>query len=233
MNVKINNTSANLETLTYAQLKAMVPVVEDKLPTYKQLMGMNPETLFTAEDGGMEITVYTNGCYTAAKGDSVTVYSVDRCRKITYHFDGGETMDVPESEYADGTWWMPLMLVADYRLEDSAEHRESYQVGFNYTFDEGNADWVKELSVPDFATQMEEQEKEEVLEMLHQKRLGLLEGALADLTEKQFSVVKLYFMENQTQQQIASQLGVNRKAVAQMLQRAAARMKKYFEKNLV
>lgn len=233
MNIVANNTGKDVATLTFAQLKAMVPGTKDngKLPSYKKLMEMRPEVLLAAEDGDLMITVYSNGYYIASRNGYVTVYSVDRCSSIEYRFDDGSSMIVPESEYEDGSWLMPLNLVADHRLEDSANHRESYNHEFSI---EGNGsnDWTEELSVPDYATQIEFQELEELIEELHQKRLGLLEEAMAKLTERQSQVVELYFRKGMSQRQVAAELGIGNTTVQAALEGAMKKLKKYIEKNM-
>ena len=232
MNIVKNNTGKDVAALTFAQLKAMVPGTKEigKLPSYKKLMEMKPEVLLAAEDGDLRITVYRNGYYTASRNGYVTVYSVDRCSSIEYHFDDGSSMTVPESEYADGSWLMPLSLVADHRLEHSADCRADYQAEF--AADTIGTERRSELSVPDYATQMELQELEELIEELHQKRLGLLEEALDCLAKRQRQVVELYFHKNMKQSEIAKELGISNPTVKESLDSAIRKMKKFFEKNI-
>lgn len=232
MIIVTNNTGKDVAALTFAQLKAMVPGTKEmgKLPSYKKLMEMKPEVLLAAEDGELMVTVYSNGYYTASRNGYVTVYSVDRCSSIEYRFDDGSSMTVPESEYADGSWLMPLSLVADHRLEHSADCRADYQAEF--TADTIGTERRSELSVPDYATQMELQELEDLLEKIHQKRLWLLEEAMQKLTDRQSQIVELYFRQGLSQRQVAAELGVANTTVQSALEGAVKKLKKYIEKNI-
>ncbi len=231
MNITVNNTNKNVATLTFAELKAMVPGTgKEKLPKVKKLKESKAAVLFTAEDAGMVITVYANGYYTAAKNGFITVYAVDRCSSIEYHFDDGTSMTVPESEFADGCWLMPLSLVADHRLEDSSNHRESYMAAF--TADTIGTETRQELAVPDYVTQLEMEELERGLVLLHQKRVGLLGEAIAHLAKRQRQVVDMYFNQDMTQSEIASALGLSNPTVKESLDSAIRRMKTFFEKNI-
>lgn len=83
-----NNTTRNLETLTYAELKNLVPETpKGKMPTPKKLE--TEEVLFTERVDGADITVLKNGyvIYTVTDDNGKphrTVYSVHRCSRIVF-----------------------------------------------------------------------------------------------------------------------------------------------------
>ena len=88
MKIIANRSTLNLVTLTYGQLKSLLPSTRGiKLPTEKALRSKEP--LFIVTDDGAQVNVYEDGFLAYLKRDDTgklraTVYAVDRCDHITY-----------------------------------------------------------------------------------------------------------------------------------------------------
>ena len=89
MKIIENNTSVNPCTLTYAELKKLVPsTTGQKLPTAKRLKETG-QILFSVQDGATLITIYQNGFLAFTQPDETaklrtTVFAVDRASQIIY-----------------------------------------------------------------------------------------------------------------------------------------------------
>lgn len=231
MNIRINNINENLKTLTFRHLKKMMPGTgKRKLLTYKALSRLNPQIAFEVEENGLLLTVYENGYFTCEKEEHVTVYAVDRCNCIKYRFDDGTSMTVEEDEYADSSWFFPLSVIGDQRLEDNFMHRESYQEVFSYSSDVESFDFINELSVPDYPTQLEEKEQEESFNLRHKQMISFLETAFKELTDKQKKCIELHFGQNKTYREIGKILGIDHAAVVRSVQGGIKKLQKLSKK---
>lgn len=157
----MKNSSINPATLTYRQLKELVPEAPRKKMTAKKLEG--EEILFTAHVDGADITIYKNGFlkYTVIDDGGKphnTVYSVHRCKQIVfqmgfseeerqeawdcsgmanavaYRFIDGKLVKlhyIYEKEYLDLPWWFPIVTICEERMRHNADSREEYRTEFS------------------------------------------------------------------------------------------------------
>lgn len=158
----------NTKTLTYRELKALVPEAPRAKMTAKKLE--NEAALFSEHVDGAEITIYTNGYLTYTKTDDhgkphTTTYSVHRCNRIVFQvgfskeereeaWDSSALADevayrlidgqltklhiIKEDRYLDGPWWMPICVVCEERMRHNENSREEYRTEFS--IDGGSVD---------------------------------------------------------------------------------------------
>lgn len=238
----------NLSTLTYRQLKELVPEFTGKSMTAKQLE--EEEVLFTESIDYAKVTIYKNGCLvysvpgTEGKTRS-TVYTVHRCNKIrfkmgfskeeykeawtigncqiTYKMIDGQLMKiqtVSETEYLDEIWWMPIVTICEERLGRNQERRESGKVSLSV--EEGDEDLDPALVEPDFLeTMIKAEDKAE-----NHRRLT---EALKTLTEVQRKTILLYYSRpGMTERMVADILGVKQQSVHDNIIAALKKLRKNF-----
>ena len=160
MKIIENNTSVNPATLTYAELKKLVPnTTGQKLPTAKRLKETG-EILFSVQDGTTLITIYQNGFLAFTQPDETaklrtTVFAVDRASQIVYkcgcskeEYDEGWEFGsckvgykmekggmvrlhiVPEAEFANAHWTFPISHICEERLLHNGDSREQSHIEF-------------------------------------------------------------------------------------------------------
>ena len=219
---------------SYKELKALVGNTKklDKFPTEKALRESEEEIVFDGDAAGAHFTIYQNGLFIYSRGRHATVYAVDRCGEIEYPCvyadEGGVNvtagckhrvktgrdgqkhliMIVPETEYMDGSWVMPLDVVGSHRLDHNADSREESHSDFSLNND--GADWESKA---------EEQEEE-----LRRK----LEEAKKKLADKQREVIQHAFYEdpNQTQAEMAKKMNCSQPMVHKHLDAALKNLRK-------
>ena len=195
---------------SYKELKALVGNTKklDKFPTEKALRESEEEIVFDGDAAGAHFTIYQNGLFIYSRGRHATVYAVDRCGEIEYPCvyadEGGVNvtagckhrvktgrdgqkhliMIVPETEYMDGSWVMPLDVVGSHRLDHNADSREESHSDFSLNND--GADWESKAITPDFTDVQEAEEQEEELRRK-------LEEAKKKLADKQREVIQHAF----------------------------------------
>lgn len=254
MKIIINNTNVNPETLTYAELKKLVPSTEGmKLPTAKKLK-KDGEILFAVQNGENLITIYTNGFLAFTQPDEMakprtTVFAVDRAKQIIYKFscskeeyeEGWEfgscqiayKVDkhgmirmhiIPESEYEDCPWTFPICHICGERLMHNGDSREESHIEFVW----GDESWDNALWEPDFVdTRMQEEEEEEHSRWEHETLLA----AKDTLTDTQRRTLELYYGNGgMTEATVAEILGTSQQNVHKNIAAAIRKLKKYFEK---
>ena len=254
MKIIINNANVNPATLTYAELKKLVPSTDgQKLPTAKRLKETG-EILFSVQDGATLITIYQNGFLAFTQPDETaklrtTVFAVDRASRIVYkcgcskeeYDDGwefgsckvGYKMEkggmvrlhiVPEAEFANAHWTFPISHICEERLMHNGDSREQSHIEFNLD----DESWDSALVEPDFVeTRMKEEEDEERRRWEH----DMLEAAKATLTDVQRRTIDLYYgYGGMTEASVAELLGTSQQNVHKNLAAAIRKMKKFFEK---
>ena len=257
MKIIINNSSINPITITYRELKALLPSTEGKkMPTAKKLKE-NGEILFSVQDGRTLTTVYKNGFLAFTQLDEVaklrtTVFAIDRCKQIIYKFG------CSDDEY-EGAWeessdemkigyriengcLVKLHIISETVYADShwlfpvthiCEERLCHngdvreQSHIEYNF--GDENWENALVEENFVDKMErEQEEEEKAKWEHET----LEAAKAILTDIQRRTIDLYFGYGGTTEAIvAGLLGTSQQNVHKNLAAALKKIKKFFEKS--
>lgn len=157
----LNEAKINLTTLTYRQLKELVPETPRGKMTAKKLEGK--EILFEEMVHGARIRIFKNGYLTYTKFSENgtphgTVYSVHRCKQIVFQVgfsteernegwdysaladeisyrivDGQLTRFniVKEKHYIDGPWWSPIAIICEERIRHNADSREEYNTAFS------------------------------------------------------------------------------------------------------
>lgn len=255
MKIIENNTSVNPCTLTYTELKKLVPsTTGQKLPTAKRLKETG-QILFSVQDGATLITIYQNGFLAFTQPDETaklrtTVFAVDRASQIIYkcgcskeeYEDGwefgsckvGYKMEkggmvrlhiVQEAEFANAHWTFPISHICEERLMHNGDSREQSHIEFNLD----DESWDSALVEPDFVeTRMKEEEDEERRRWEH----DMLEAAKATLTDVQRRTIDLYYgCGGMTEASVAELLGTSQQNVHKNLAAAIRKMKKFFEKN--
>ena len=205
--------------ITLRELKAMIDtVVEKNLPTFKTLMEMNPVAVARTTVNGAKLTAYENG-YAVYEVDSArTVMAVDRCGDYRYDFTDGTYQIVPAETFEDAEWSLRLLMEGEKRMEHNLSKTAAKYEEVSLKCD--GSDWSAAIMV-DFMD-------EENVEMLADKELQKLYAAMKELTERQMEVVQLYFYKGMTQQEIADEIGIGRRAVGNCLEGALKKIKKIF-----
>lgn len=128
-------------------------------------------------------------------------------------------MIVPETEYMDGSWVMPLDVVGSHRLDHNADSREESHSDFSLNND--GADWESKAITPDFTDVQEAEEQEEELRRK-------LEEAKKKLADKQREVIQHAFYEdpNQTQAEMAKKMNCSQPMVHKHLDAALKNLRK-------
>ena len=81
------------------------------------------EAIATYRDGGLSITVYTDGTVKARRGKRGTSFKITDCGAYTYHYsDGDDTLDADQFE--DLAWEIRVVMEAEDRLARDDDLRE-------------------------------------------------------------------------------------------------------------
>ena len=233
---------------TYKELKKLVGSTKEltKFPTAKKLRNSDAEIVFKGDVAGAHFIIYKNGLFIYSRGEHSTVYAVDRCSEIEYSCvytdEGGLNvtagcnhrvkigragqkhliMIVPEAEYMNHSWVMPLDVVGTQRLDHNMDSREESHSEFS--LDNDGTDWENKAVTPDFT---DVQEAEERKEELHRK----LAEAKKQLTAKQKEVIQHAFYEDpdQTQEAIAKKMNCSQPMVHKHLEAALGKLRRNME----
>lgn len=163
-----NNATINAGSLTYRQLKELVPEAPRAKMTAKKLEGK--EILFEETVHGAKITIFKSGHlkYTVFSEDGTphsTVYSVHRCKQIVFqvNFSTEERNEawgydaladtisyklidgrlvkmhvIKEERYLDSPWWTPICIICGERIRHNTDSREEYMSAFSIDEDAEN-----------------------------------------------------------------------------------------------
>lgn len=210
---------------TFKELKKMVGSTADvkKLPSAKKLRSSKAEIVFDGDVTGAHFTIYRNGLYIYSRDGHATVYAVDRCTEIPFETEIDSDYDkalvtagctgkvkldkngrkyllvsVPESEFQDGPWNMPLDTIGSIRLDHNQESREENHCEIH--LDNNGDDWEEKTFVRNFADVMEEEEEEKEL-------LERMDKAVETLTACQKKAVNLRYIKDMKQKDVAEKMG--------------------------
>lgn len=205
--------------ITLRELKEKIDaVVEQKLPTFKNLMEQESVAVAQTTVNDASLTVYENG-YAVYEMDGVhTVMAVERCGDYRYDFTDGTYQIIPAEEFEEMEWSLRLLMEGERRME---HNRNKTSNKFENTALEcDGSDWSAAVMV-DFLD-------DGMAELLADKELRRLYAAMSKLTERQMEVVQLYFYKGMTQQEIAEEIGIVRRSVGDCLEGALKKIRKNF-----
>lgn len=230
---------------TFKELKKLVGSTKElaKLPTAKELRSSDEKIVFEGDVAGAHFIIYKNGLFIYSRNGHATVYAVDRCTEIEYPCvyadEGGLNvtagcehrvktdrnnqkhliMIVPETEYMNGPWAMPLDVIGTHRLDHNMDSREQSHSDFSLSND--GTDWENQTVTRDFTDVQEEVEREEEL-------CRKLAEAKKKLTDKQKEVIQHAFYEDpdQTQAEMARKMNCSQPMVHKHLDAALRNLRK-------
>ena len=208
------------EHITFQALRSMVrSTIGKNKPTAKYLRE-NEKPVAISADGSM--TVYASGFVTYKSVTGSTVVNLAECGSYTYTFDGGKN-GLPEKHTISAEtleqmeWSVVVALRGEERAAENNMNRKGDRTGNRqYAYEEGTDLWER----------LPNQIEEDVLERIIQQ--DSIAELLDCLTDRQRRIVKLYFFEQLTQQQIADALGIRQQSVTDALRAALKRMRKLF-----
>lgn len=242
--------------ITFKELKGMVGKAGKKLPSAKKLMEQLDEgedkILLSASENGAEISVCESGCILYTRDKRSTVYAVSRCTHIwneiaeldegfkeDYRAQGLETkttmvggkeknyLCIPEKQYEDLPWFIPICCICEERLAHNQESREEYYSEFAIDGD-GN-DWNNALSVPDYLTEMSQVEEEKEAEEKKKRDLERLREVLQMLTPRQREIVQFIFANpGMKEREVAEHFGITQQAVNKIFKTGMKNLVKNF-----
>ena len=206
------------EHITFKAMRSMVrgTVGKDK-PTPKYLRE-NEAPIAVSADGSM--TVYPSGFVTYQSVTGSTVVDLAECGSYTYDFHDGkddlpEKQTVPAEVLEQMEWSVVVALRGEEQAAENNSNRKGDRTGNRrYAYEDGTDPWE----------QLENQTEDDVLERI--VRQDSIAELLDCLTDRQCQIVKLYFFEQLTQQQIADELGIRQQSVTDTLRAALKRMRK-------
>lgn len=230
---------------TFMELKKLVGSTKElaKLPTAKELHSSDEEIVFEGDVAGAHFIIYKNGLFIYSRNGHATVYAVDRCTEIEYPCvyadEGGLNvtagcehrvktdrnnqkhliMIVPETEYMNGPWAMPLDVIGTHRLDHNMDSREENRSKFSLNND--GTDWENKAITRNFTEVQEEEEREAEL-------CRKLAEAKKKLTDKQKEVIQHAFYEDpdQTQAEMARKMNCSQPMVHKHLDAALRNLRK-------
>lgn len=205
--------------ITLRELKEKIDaVVEQKLPTFKNLMEQKPVLVAQATVNDASLTVYENG-YAVYEMDGVhTVMAVERCGDYRYDFTDGTYQIIPAEEFEEMEWSLRLLMEGERRME---HNRNKTSNKFENTALEcDGSDWSAAVMV-DFLD-------DGTAEVLADKELRRLYAAMSKLTERQSEIIQLYYYKGMSQYEIADELGIRQQSVDRILKQAVNRLRKNF-----
>ena len=220
----ITGLSVDITSLTFAKFKALVSSTEGmKLPTVKALRESGTQVLALVKTKDGALTVFRNGFFMyETKSGHATVYAVDRCARIVLSpMNNDEASVLDETNFGDCPWPKVLEFAASERIANNINRDARRQEVLSLDiFDE---DYDTRLTVQ---PEMEIHLEEEDVSMEESERLR---AALAQLTKRQREVIRFYYFDGLTQEEIASQLGVSRPYITKTLNRAIEILRKGIE----
>ena len=219
----ITGLSVDISMLTFRQFKALLPGTDgQKLPTVRALRESDIRVLAIVETEDGVLTVFCNGffMYETTSGHA-TVYAIDRCASIVLSpVTAGTLNALDESTLDDCPWTKVLEFAANERIVSNANRDVERQEVLS--LDAIDEDWDARRTVqPEFETRLEE---EEALMEESEK----LRAALAKLTNRQREIVRLYYFEGMTQENIASRLKISQQATSKALKQSYQKIKDVF-----
>ena len=206
------------EHITFKALCSLVRgSIGKNKPTPKYLRE-NEVPVAVSADGSM--TVYPSGFVTYQSVTGSTVVNLAECGSYTYTFHDGQD-DLPEKHIIPAEmleqmeWSVVVALRGEEQAAENNMNRKGDRTGNRkYAYEDGTELWE----------QFENQTEDDVLERI--VREDSIAELLDCLTDRQSQIVKLYFFEQLTQQQIADALDIRQQSVTDSLRAALKRMRK-------
>lgn len=197
--------------LTLQQLKQVVdvPVPERRNPTMRRLKESGKAVVHKKFDGNTDITVYRNGYVLYRVGCAATVFSVHSCGEYLYH-ESDKPYKIDGSMFEQEEWYLRLVLEGEDRLWSNQEAKQLRNTVHYQSVPEEYRSGVNEEN-PILSRVIQEETITELLEVL---------------TEQQREVIRMFFLYQKSQKQIAGEFGVSMPAVSQKLSRAIQRIQR-------
>ena len=204
--------------MKYSELKKLVTITGEKTPTYKSIRESQTPIVFQLTRNNVIITVYQNGfvTYSVIEGNTerTTVFSLSKVH-CTYRFVDGTVVTIPKSEYEQFDAAIVLSTYGEERLEYNNHSRQELtkdkqkkvQQSYNPIVSDFSDDIIKKLDIDSPV---------------------LL--ALKNLTDKQRTVIHLYYWEDLNQREIAEYLGISRSSVQSRYDNAIKKLNKIMKK---
>lgn len=196
--------------LTLRGLKNMaeIPAPREKTPTAKELRTSAEPVAehILREDAG--ITAYKSGYAVYSVCGAAIVFCIHSCGG--YCYDSGEKPCGIGSGLFDGqAWYLRLVLEGEDRLCRNLEAREQ---GRSISYSSVSEEWGRLDSGG-----------EPVLDRIIREET--VEGFLSVLSDRQRLAVRLFYLEQKTERQIAGELGITTPAVSKILAKSVNRMR--------
>lgn len=198
--------------LTLHELKKIVdaPRLGERVPSAKHLMEREKAVAWRRLGKDAEIRAYQSGYALYRVHRAVTVFPIHACGNYCGYQHGTEDTAWVESEqFGKEAWYLRLVLEGEDRIRHNQEVKERRKA-ISYSII--SEDWQAMTTGSD-----------PVLERVVMEET--VDGCLALLTRKQRLAVHKYYWEQETQEEIARELGINKAAVSQRLSRAVQRMR--------
>lgn len=198
--------------LTLKELKKIVKAAdtEKRIPTAKSLMGKNivVKEVINAET---DITVYENG-YVLYRGyGKTTIFPLHACGQYEYQGVAGASNVLEEDFFDNENWYIRLIMEAEDRLEFNQSKIRSNHGIFSYS------DLPADVKIM-------ENHNTDLLNIVLDREL--IRELMTDLTNRQRTVIELFFFQEMRQQDIADQLGIKQQSVYDSLSLGLKKMRK-------
>ena len=199
--------------LTLQELKKItdMPGDREKLPTAKQLRITGLVVAQKQLGQEAEISAYRNGCALYRVGKRSTVFFLHPCRDY-YYKSGDITVCLPEQYFDRERWYLRLVLEGEDRLDRNCEEKErSWKVSYSTVTE----DWSAMGNLTE--SMLEQLTKQETVAEI-----------LQVLTARQKYIIQKYYLEEETQEQISSELEISQQAVSAMLSQSIRNIRKNY-----
>ncbi len=199
--------------LTLQELKKItdMPGDREKLPTAKQLRITGLVVAQKQLGQEAEISAYRNGCALYQVGKRSTVFFLHPCRDY-YYKSGDGIVCLPEQYFDRERWYLRLVLEGEDRLDRNCEEKErSWKVSYSTVAE----DWSAMGNLTE--SMLEQVTKQETVAEI-----------LQVLTARQKYIIQKYYLEEETQEQISSELEISQQAVSAMLSQSIRNIRKNY-----
>lgn len=211
-----DHTMKNREEMTFKQLiEAVKDNAHMKLPTVKYLRE-NCEVFVRVSIYESTITVYTNGFFVYDDGLHATVQRISNCRQnVVYEYQDDSREVIDYEVFADQPFYVRLAIEGEKRLDINTVARASGRV---YSYNNSENESADLADNYDFTE-------------AHAKRdsrapvVNALKTGYNNLSQREKTILKKYFINNMTQQRIAKELGCSKQAVGKSYRAALKKLK--------
>ena len=201
--------------LTLKELKKIVKVadMEKRIPSVKSLKE-HKVVVKEMINADTTISVYDHGYVLYTAGNQSTVFPLHSCDDYEYVSVTGDNKEFNKEFFDNENWYIRLLMEAEDRMAYSQSKISTNHGVFS------NSD------VTDDAEIMRGSSKDFVDDVIDREILNAL---IKELTERQKTVLNLVYFEEMRQQDVADYLGIKKKSVNDLLNRALKTMKKKAE----